>query len=369
MKSGKPRACIRAVAMCAAMAFLPAAAADELGGTARQQALSNLTAWAEPAFTAPASLALDASLRREIDALVAELRARLPSVFSAWFDDELARSDPSKSSLALSMRLVARFVNVFARWQLDSAGEAHDRLTLRSLQDTGFCRAAKDLQPFAAWVVALQRLAPDERAKGLDALRTVMARWGQPRTPPERPAASLQERAMAAVQRLRGMDRPAAEPALSPMLAWNVLDDKDTPLGANANCLLVNWELQREPTRSETAREQAELVRYARLVDATTLHWPPSDNQRSKDDYPPTAARFGVEGEVQVRWPAHSGTAGANSPQIVSRVVTVPGIRNVRPVAFETLFDAASLERAAKLPPLDNTNGKPREVVLKWKLQ
>jgi hypothetical protein len=87
---------------------------------------------------------------------------------------------------------------------------------------------------------------------------------------------------------------------------------------------------------------------------------PPAPPANGKPPYPPIATRFQAEGATiaQVRLDAGGKVQQAS---VVDRKITVPGIRGVRPVAFETLFDAQTLKYAqdSKLPKFQ----------LVWKLE
>ena len=90
----------------------------------------------------------------------------------------------------------------------------------------------------------------------------------------------------------------------------------------------------------------------------------------SEGGYPNAAARFGVQGDVVAKGRLRSDGAGMDAPRIVARRISVPGIPDARPVAFETWLDSATLDRATKTAPTATpAPGGDTEVRFSWKLQ
>lgn len=335
----------------------------------RELALTTLEKFVDRHFELPADLALDAALRSDVDALATEHRRRLVSLGKEWVDQLTAPDGIASLPQAIVMPLMARYLNELALWQVDTTGEAYDSLMLNTMRDPGLCRAQDRQGPFAALAIALQRMASGDREKALAAQRTLLARWGHPRTVPERPEPPLADRVASALASLRAVVRPQDEPPLSPMLAWNLLRTEPRTAHRTLQCSLLQWELQRAPTRAASTIEKMALVRYSLLIDPASIMGLESPEIVGSTGYPVVAQRFGVEGTITVEGRYSSKGVGLDKPRVVVRHITVPGIRDVRPIAFEPLLDPASLERAAKVEYTDGAAGEVRRVDFVWRLE
>jgi hypothetical protein len=144
-----------------------------------------------------------------------------------------------------------------------------------------------------------------------------------------------------------------------------------------ARCLLRQWALRSASTSRSTESEPAW---HAYIYDVTphVHHWmPQSPRQKDPRDtsgYPHLAKRFAVEGKTVVEVTLNDAGVVQGS-RVVARRVTVPGIEGVRAVAFETVFDDASLGRVKSMA---HESPKPeqlkegvarRRIELVWKLQ
>jgi hypothetical protein len=360
-----------AAAACAALLAGPLHAADD-AAQARQRAVNAVANWSASDFKLPAELPIDAGLRREMEALAAEHRARVAELAAAWAGEEAARLVAGTNPRAgLWMPVVARYFNELSLWQLDTVGEAHDRRMLSAMQDPGLCRELNNpMTAFGQVALALQRMPPPDREAALSAQRVLLARWGRHGTPPDRPMPSLKERALSAARALRVLDRAPQEPPLPPLLAWSLRKTSTPALDREDElCVLTAWQLQRPATRAATPGEQALLARYA-VVDGWMSRAQSRNPGLSDTGYPNAAAQFGVEGEVVVRGRLRADGTGLDAPRIVARRITVPGIRDMRPVAFETWLDSATLERATKTAPTaKRAAGDEAELRFNWKLQ
>lgn len=358
-----------AAAACAAL-LAGAVHAAEDAAQSQQRAVNAVVNWTAADFKLPADLPIDAGLRREMEALAAEHRARVAKVAAAWAGEEATRRGAGAPAV-LWMPLVARYFNELALWQLATTGEEHDRRMLSVMKDPGLCRELNaTMTPFGQVALALQRLSPTDREAALSAQRVLLARWGRHGTPPERPVPSLKERALSAARALRGFDRAPQEPPLPPLLAWSLRKASTPALDREDElCVLIAWELQRAATRAAPPGEQALLARYA-VVDAAMARAQARNPGLSDAGYPNAAAQFGVEGAVVTRGRLRADGTGLDAPRIVARRITVPGIRDMRPVAFETWLDSATLERAAKTAPTaKRAPGDEAELRFNWKLQ
>jgi hypothetical protein len=359
-----------AVAQAAAGAAVAGASIDSARAeVAREQVIDNLNGWAERLFSLPAAMSLDADLRRDAEALLAEHRTRVRASAAAWVAEEQSLLGADASAGALSLPVMARLANELALWQLDSTGETHDALMLRALRSPVFCRARSTIAPVHTLLAALQSLPAPERAAALAAQRSLLQRWGQPREVPPRPDLHLPDHALAALQGLRALARPVHEPPLPPVLAWNQLSTPPRTLGPAHRCALLQWALQREDLRQAPAAEQLNLLRYGLLFVAAD--WLSERDAPAVNDagYPTLAARFEVTGDIAVAGRVRSSGEGLEALRIVAREINVPGIRGVRPVAFDTALDAASLERAAAVTLDRATPGVARTLSFNWRLQ
>ena len=129
------------------------------------------------------------------------------------------------------------------------------------------------------------------------------------------------------------------------------------------------WELQRAAARKATPAEQMVLARYALVIDAGVAARQPSEPEINASGYPSVAAHFEVQGEVVVTGRARAEGPGLEAPRVTARRLTVPGIRGVRPVAFETMRDRASLDRAAKVVSTQRNLDKDAELSFRWILK
>ena len=96
------------------------------------------------------------------------------------------------------------------------------------------------------------------------------------------------------------------------------------------------------------------IYRYSTMANADE-YAPTSVRQQAaparpgdgKSAYPPVAAYFGAEGSTTVE-ALTDGQGKFIKAKVLARKITVPGVHDNAPVAFETLLDTASLDQAAK---------------------
>lgn len=359
------------LALCAALLAGSARAAEDTAASLGRavNALSSRIAFD---FGLPADLPIDDGLRSGLEALAAEHRARLAELLATWARDEAPRIESGPhAETDLQMRLFARYFNELSLWQLDTTGDDEDGRLLTVMKDPGTCRELQGpAGALGGLAQLLQRMNPTQREAALSAQRVLLARWGRHDAAPARPDPSLQERALDAARRLRGLERAAEEPALPPVLAWALRKTPAPSLnGRQELCALIAWHLKRASARAAPQTEQALLVRFAFMDEAMGRVQALSPGQR-KDGYPDAAARFGVQGEVTAKGQVRADGAGLEAPRIAARRITVPGIRELRPVAFETWLDSASLARAALTPPSGKqAPGAEGQIRFDWKLQ
>ena len=160
----------------------------------------------------------------------------------------------------------------------------------------------------------------------------------------------------------------AAEP-MAPVLAGRLFDRDRKPGQADGGdrwekCAKSQWWLASQLASGKIDKMTAlTLYRYSTMADAREFA-PATVGQKAaaarpsaeKQAYPPVAAYFNVEGSTTME--AHTDEQGKFlKAQVVARKITVPGVYDNPPIAFESLLDAASLdyaEKRHKYPPSNN---------------
>jgi hypothetical protein len=152
---------------------------------------------------------------------------------------------------------------------------------------------------------------------------------------------------------------------LPPRLAYTVLGQgKDyAALHPVERCVLQQWWLQESLRRGATPAAALSAFRYGTMLTAfdragDAFDKPGADAGTAPagpPPYPGIATHFGVTGvtTVNVRLDPSGKPLQA---AVIGRKVDVPGIRGVRPVAFENVFDAATVKYATQD---GRTYGKP----------
>lgn len=360
-----------------AMAQMPPAPADP--ASEGQQVAQQLQAWFALAFELPPALAVDSELRTAVNAMVQAQQPRIAGLLSDWFAQEQAR-DPATARPTLQFRVATRLINEFALWQLDSAGAQYDATMQRARAHPRVCEwPAESLSPFAQRVLVWQHVPAAQRSALLAAEAGLLQRLGEPRPmAPARPVPSADEWAWDQVEAL--IKRKVLPPVpMPPLLAWRTLNDMaETALQSkeSTRCVLRQWSLAMAERDSSGALSEADslALRYADVTDANRwIHHVPAGTVQAID-YPALAREVGLEGLVTVLFRIDA-QGKVQQAWIEKRVLSVPLIRGQRPVAFETLLDAASLARVRAGP-----HEPPKEVTLKhglavrrieydWKLQ
>lgn len=163
---------------------------------------------------------------------------------------------------------------------------------------------------------------------------------------------------------------------MPPVVAAKALKREGKSLDTTDACARHQWWLAQMLTKEPAQRASAlSAWRYATMPEAT--RWMATEDElqgRTPIEYPPFAARHGVVGRVAVEVTVDSRGRIAGM-QIAERQLTVAGIRNVRPLAFETVLDAASMARvrapdiASRLAPAGTAKETRIRVPISWTLQ
>lgn len=337
------------------------------------------------AFALDKQLALDPALRAAAEKIAEEHLARIDKLFPAWVDEErVHQSEAGKPppSGYVSYAVYARMLNELSLWQLEPGDAHYEAATLTALRNgPSVCELEGDTHftDFASRILRIQALPAAEREAMLEGERQLLAHWGQPRAnPPPWPDPLPQQAAYALLER---GPADAAHPrlALPPLVAYAVLgNDKDyAALEPMERCMLQQWWL-RESLRQGVAPAAAlNAFRYGTMltaVDRIGNAWDKPGTANVKDPagrppYPVIARSFMATGvtTVNVRLDADGKPLDA---AVIGRKVVVPGIRGVRPVAFENVFDAATVKFATDearhyKKPSDNA---PNKLQMSWSL-
>jgi len=318
-------------ATAASAPVIPAEVADELN-----RALKNNVA---PRFAVQPDDVLDADTRAAALAMQAEHLPRVRALLDRWMREEMQRPNPQWAS----RRVWSRLANEFALWGRDSTGPAQDAALTQALQMPGMCRPvgnkSSDLVLRLSW---LRGLPPEVRQQAVQAERELLARWGQPRQLNGAEPLAAEETLL----QLRATGLAPKKP-LPPVLAYfylgEVEDKRRDPLVMDrfARCALHQWAgADAAQFRAAMAIQAADMV----LVTRRQASNPAADD----DPYPYLANVFGARGVITLQGDV-TPEGRLVRPKIVKRDVSVPGIRDVRPYAFETSLDLATLAKAGEM--------------------
>ncbi|MYM25662.1 hypothetical protein GTP46_23810 [Duganella sp. FT135W] len=325
-----------------------------------QDMLRNLRGNLARSFELSPELPLDAELRASATALSAAHLERINALLPAWLAEERQQQIASGKQNEQWYPLFAtwaRVLNELALWQLEPGDTAYEQTTLAVIASAPqACKLHSDprFTDYASRIARIQQLPAAQRPAMLAAERELLAHWGKPRPAPAAWPEPLPQDAAQALLNSNAKDRPA----LPPMLAMQLLVDKKNyaTFAPEDQCLLQQWWLKRSLQQGVAPAAALNAFRYGTLISVDMrfagMFEPAAAN--GKPPYPPIATRFHAEG-------ATVGQVKLQQASVVERKITVPGIRGVRPVAFETLFDAPTLKYAqdSKLPKFQ----------LVWKLE
>lgn len=358
-----------ALAMPVRAAELPSAAGD-------RQMAESLVGWMSRVLAVPATPDIDPPLRDAVAAMVKDHLARLRTiVVPAWIAEERAHGGPAVTDLAIARALHNRIVNEMALWRLESPGPAYDAILMRAILRPGACDLPARDSYLGVLMTSFQAVPPADRPTLLAGERQLLARWGTPRTElAAAPARSLADDVTEAIVRLRnGTEAPDAP--MAPVLASSVFKDEPGEPWDGLACARNQWGLARALRRGDPPAQALNAWRYASMrTEADWAPRPPADMApRAANEFPYIAQRDGIGGWVAVRvTPDAQGRFV--SAAIAGRHIDVPGVRDNPPVAFDTLFDAASLATAPLrfkpvTPHADGSPLAPVSMKIDWNLQ
>ena len=326
--------------------------------------------WIRAVLAVPDAADLDASLRASMKALVKEHLARMDKLVPEWVAEERARSGGKATRTDLVRQTGNRVANEFALWRLDSGGASYDAVYLKAILTPGICAMPARDNYLGRLMTWMQAVPAADRATLISGERELLSRWGKPRPAlPARPTRSLSDDEEEAIARLNTGDA-IPDVAMAPVVASAVFAAKREPLLADTLCALHQWGLARALRHGDPAAASLAAWRYETLMRADD--WSDSRVQtESSTDYPVVATRNAVEAAIGVRvtTDAHGRFA---SGKVATRKLTVPGVVDEPAVAFETLFDSASLAQAASkfkpVPPAAGGHAQSTVITINWRL-
>jgi len=323
-------------------------------------------------FVLPKQLELDPALREAAGALGSAHLARMRALLAQWAMEErkLLGTAVEPNPYVVSYSVWARVLNELALWQVDTGDAAYEAATLAAIQRApSVCEVPENRAnfEFARRVLRLQAMPPDQRQAALATERSLLERWGKPRpatapwpsVPPQVAAAEL----LAQSRDGGGSSRPALPPMVAAGLLGNRLDYE--ALSLESRCHFQRWWLRASIGAGAAPADALAAFRYGTMLTARLRYGDgPRDKEQEKDGgkakgspgYPELAARFGVTGTTTV---TRTFDAKGKPLQawVSGRNLTVPGIRGVRPIAFEDAFDVLAVRYA--LAGSDGKDGKP----------
>jgi len=337
-------------------------------------------------YTLPKDIQLDPALRAASDKIAAEHVARMKAQFPLWVQEErrVQMGPDGKGKLdGLLYAVMARMYNELAFWQLEPGDAAYERATLEVLKTSPMvCRTGDDPRfiDFSGRILRIQAMPAAQQQAALANETRLLAQWGKPR--PEalpRPALLPQDAAMATAAQLQaGGVRPAV--AFPPTLGWAILSAHlpYDQMNRDARCALQQWALRNSLAQGQDAPVALNAFRYGMLETVTTRFGSQfeADEREASDDpkkeptgYPKLAARFEATGRTKLsrRFDAAGKPTHA---EVIERTITVPGIRGMRPIAFEDIFDARAVRQARQGAAPGRPGTGPDPVVeMVWRLE
>lgn len=334
-------------------------------------------------FTLPKELKLDPELRKAGMLMSAAHLARMGELMPSWLEEEkrVQSSGTEKANANEAfMAVMARMLNELALWQLEPGDANYEKATLEVLKSApAVCETAGDsrFSDFANRMLRVQAMPAAQQQHALATERQLLERWGKPRPAPRPwPNPMPQDSAMASIAQIQaGGPRPPF--ALPPHLASTLLAERMgyKKLAWEAKCSLQQWWLRVSLAQGAAPATVLSDFRYGTLITATERLGSNFDSDEdetkteapAKPAFPKLALRFDVTGVTTLT--RHFDAAGkAAQVSVTGRKITVPGIRGIRPVAFEDTFDETALQYALKTSS-DKLNTKETEFQMVWNLE
>jgi hypothetical protein len=345
-----------------------------------EEDLALVNEWAEHdrrEFAVPDDIPLDPPLREAAERMAQEHAARVRELLPVWIAQERAASGTENlRSAALSHLIFRRVLNEEAIWWVEGGGQANDDAWLKAALAP---KACSQLPPtyFGRRMAMIQSAPLESRPALLAAEREMLLRWGTKRQSlPRRPEAAELDAAARAITLLRAGMPVTVEP-MTPFLAWQLFMRNRKPGKPDRweQCAQSQWWLASQLADGKADRTKALAVyRYSTMLDvgdfvpSSVMKGPAATRpEDGKQTYPPAARYFDAEGSTTVEVETDVNGKFVDA-RVVGREITVPGVRDNPPVAFEALFDAAALDYFAKRSYADGKAGR-HEFKLVWRLK
>lgn len=316
------------------------------------------------AFSLPGDIELAPALRAEASVLAREHLKRAKAQLPAWIQEERRAQQRAGGKVTANdvfFAVHARLLNELAYWHIEPGDADYEQAMLEVLRTVpGVCRTGEraNFNDFSGRLLRIQAMRPAQQQAALVTERRLLERWGKPRQPAAAwPTPLPQDAGMAVVERIReGGRRPAM--ALPPVLAWLSLSEGTAyeNLGREEKCLFQRWWLQESLAQGQSAAAALNAFRYGTLITAADRYGATEEADKESaageaapegSVYPKFARRYLVGGKTTVeRRFGAGGKPGRAS--VVAREIAVPGIRGLRPIAFEDSFDIASVQAALR---------------------
>lgn len=377
--------CFVSLVLASSCAFAVAAPATAPDREREDQLVETLHRDLARSFALNSDLPLDPSLRASADAISAAHLASIDKLLRAWIEEESAlqaASGTKHGSNDLAYAVWARVLNELALWQLEPGDADYERATLAVLVTSP--RVCDDISDrrftdFSSRILRLQNMPPAQRSAALATERRLLSHWGQ-----ERPALAPWPDPLpqdAAVSLIKGLPAGGPRPALAlpPIVASPLLGERKTytAIDPAVQCRLQQWWLQESLHDGAAPAAALNAFRYGTLISANDrfvgMFEPPKTQAKaaagsSTPAYPKLASRFGITGVTAVQVQVGAGGTPRQA-SVAERKIKVPGIRGVRPVAFENTFDSVSIDYALAQPHYDKPAGDaPFKFEMVWSL-
>lgn len=336
-------------------------------------------------FELDKKLRLDPELRAAAEKMSADHLARIQKLLPAWLEEERKLQTAKGEKLSpneLYYAVWARLLNELALWQIEPGDTDYEQATLAVLKTSPrVCELEGDgrFSDFSSRMMRLQAMPAAQRTAALATERQLLAHWGQARTTVAPwPDPLPQDAAMLLIKRAPADGQQARLP-LPPMLASTLLgQQKDyASLAPVTRCAFQQWWLQESLRQGAKPADALNAFRYGTLITASArfVAAPIAQEREPKPGaatntppYPPLARRFLVTGKtyMRIRFNAEGKPEQAS---VEAREIKVEGIRGVRPVAFESIFDKLSVDYALEERRYDIPNGAQGvRIQLVWNL-
>lgn len=372
---------IKFLGRCLAFALLAAThpafgQADNPAPAAMQQRLAaDLLQWTRELMAVPADLPIDDAIRREAESMAQEHLSRMGPVYSRWSAEEYKAAEADGQLPRLEARLLARYMNEVALWRLERPSTAYDAVMLQAWLRPAACRRFDDYSYFAQHLLFVQQIPQAGRPVALAGERDLLARWDRPRQNlPPRPVPSLEDMEDDLVERLKTGSLAPRVPMVPAVAAAMLRSRPERPTHGSLACALHQWGLAIGLAAPDSQRDSViTSYRYAMMPLAADWLRAPAGNSRDDDEYPPFARSYEVEGTVMLE--VKTTVEGlVRRAVVVGRDITVRGVRGIRPVAFETALDEASIAKVTgmtwKVDPAKAKDGLvTARVPVTWRLQ